>query len=151
MQQLFILLGGSLLAVMAGLSFVMQQAVNVNLRASLGSAAWAGFVSYVGGSVCMLVIALALRDPTPHVGVIVKSNWWAWTGGLFGAIYIGIAIMLVPRLGTAAFVTLLVAGQMLASLVFDHYGLFGLPRHPVDLYRILGAALLVGGVVLVRL
>ena len=151
MQQLFILLGGSLLAVMAGLSFVMQQAVNVNLRASLGSAAWAGFVSYVGGSVCMLVTALALRDPTPHVGVIVKSNWWAWSGGLFGAIYIGIAIVLVPRLGTAAFVTLLVAGQMLASLVFDHYGLFGLVRHPVDLYRLLGAALLVAGVVLVRL
>ena len=151
MQQLFVLLGGSLLAVMAGLSFVMQQAVNVNLRASLGSAAWAGFVSYVGGSVCMLVIALALRDPIPHVGVIAKSNWWAWSGGLFGAIYIGIAIVLVPRLGTAAFVTLLVAGQMLASLVFDHYGLFGLVRHPVDLYRLLGAALLVAGVVLVRL
>lgn len=151
MQQLFVLLGGSLLAVMAGLSFVMQQAVNVNLRASLGSAAWAGFVSYVGGSVCMLVIALALRDPIPHVGVIVKSNWWAWSGGLFGAIYISIAIVLVPRLGTAAFVTLLVAGQMLASLVFDHYGLFGLVRHPVDLYRLLGAALLVAGVVLVRL
>ena len=151
MQQLFVLLGGSLLAVMAGLSFVMQQAVNVNLRASLGSAAWAGFVSYVGGSVCMLVIALALRDPIPHVGVIAKSNWWAWSGGLFGAIYISIAIVLVPRLGTAAFVTLLVAGQMLASLVFDHYGLFGLVRHPVDLYRLLGAALLVAGVVLVRL
>ncbi len=151
MPQLFTLIGVSLLAVTAGLSFVMQQAVNANLRASLGSAAWAGFVSYLGGTVCMLLLALALRDPAPQAGAIARSNWWAWSGGLFGAVYIGISIMLVPRLGTATFVTLLVAGQMLASLVFDHYGLFGVPRHPADLYRLTGAAFLVAGVVLVRL
>lgn len=150
MPQFLALFGVSLLAVAAGLSFVMQQAVNANLRASLGSAAWAGFVSYLGGTVCMLLLALLLRDPMPQASAIARSNGWAWSGGLFGAVYIGISIMLVPRLGAMAFVTLLVAGQMLASLVFDHYGLFGVPRHPADLSRLLGAAFLVLGVVLVR-
>ena len=52
-----------LLSAGAGVSFVVQQAVNANLRAGLGSAAWAGFVSYLGGTVCMLILALVLRDP----------------------------------------------------------------------------------------
>jgi transporter family-2 protein len=124
--------------------------VNADLRASLNSAAWAGFVSYLGGTLYMLAIAAVMREGLPSPVAIAGSHWWAWSGGLFGAIYIAISILLVPRMGTATFVALLVAGQMLASLVFDHYGLFGVPRQPADLPRIAGALLLVGGVVLVR-
>ena len=139
-----------ILAAGAGASFVMQQAVNANLRASIGSAAWAGFVSYFGGTLCMLLLACVMREALPPTDVVLKSNWWAWSGGFFGAIYIAISIMLVPRLGTAIFVALLVAGQMFASLAFDHFGLFGIPQHSVDLFRLLGAVLLVAGAVLVR-
>jgi hypothetical protein len=57
---------------------------------------------------------------------------------------------LLPRLGTATFVALLVAGQMLASLLADHYGFFGVIQHPVSISRLLGAALLLGGVILIR-
>ncbi len=144
------LVGISLLAAVAGLSFVLQQAVNADLRASLHSAAWAGFVSYLGGTLCMLLLALVMRDQVPQVSALSRSHWWAWSGGLFGAMYISISIVLVPRIGTAAFVALLVTGQMLASLVFDHYGLFGVPRHPLDPVRLSGAFLLVVGAVLVR-
>lgn len=35
----------ALLGAAAGVSFVVQQAVNADLRASIGSAAWAGLVS----------------------------------------------------------------------------------------------------------
>jgi transporter family-2 protein len=139
-----------ILAAGAGASFVMQQAVNANLRASIGSAAWAGFVSYLGGTLCMLLLACAMREALPPTDVVTKSNWWAWSGGFFGAIYIAISILLVPRLGAAIFVTLLVAGQMFASLAFDHFGLFGIPQHSVDFSRLLGAILLVAGAVLVR-
>src|ERR1700686_1859241 len=83
------------------------------------SAAWAGFVSYLGGTLCILLLALAMREAVPLAAAAARSNWWAWTGGFFGAIYIAISILLVPRLGTATFIALLVAGQMLASLVVD--------------------------------
>ena len=139
-----------ILAAGAGASFVMQQAVNAKLRASIGSAAWAGFVSYFGGTLCMLLLACAMREALPPTDLVTKSNWWAWSGGFFGAIYIAISILLVPRLGTAIFIALLVAGQMFASLAFDHFGLFGIPQHSVDLSRLLGAILLVAGAVLVR-
>jgi bacterial/archaeal transporter family-2 protein len=150
MSPIFNLFGFALLAVGAGVSFVMQQSVNADLRSALGSAAWAGFVCYLGGTLCMLVLAAALRDGVPSTAAVLRSNWWAWSGGFFGAIYIAISILLVPRLGTAAFVALLIAGQMVASLVFDNYGWFGLAERPADPLRIFGALLLVGGVILIR-
>ena len=141
----------ALLAAGAGGSFVAQQAVNANLRASIDLAAWAGFVSYLGGTICMAVLALMLRDPWPAGAALARSNWWAWSGGFFGAIYIAVSILLLPRLGAATVVALIVMGQMLGSVAFDHYGWMGLPEHPADWQRILGALLLVGGVVLIRM
>jgi bacterial/archaeal transporter family-2 protein len=143
-------LGFTLLAIGAGVSFVIQQAVNADLRATVGSAAWAGFVSYFGGTLCMLVLAVALRATVPSGAAMVRSHWWAWSGGVFGASYIAVSILLVPRLGATTFVALLVAGQMMASLAFDNFGWFGLVQRPADPLRIVGAVLLVGGVLLIR-
>jgi bacterial/archaeal transporter family-2 protein len=98
----------------------------------------------------MLALAVGLRNRVPSAAAVLHSNWWAWSGGLFGAIYIAISILLVPRMGTATFVGLFIAGQMVASLVFDNYGWFGLAERPADPLRIFGALLLVGGVILIR-
>src|SRR3712207_648725 len=139
-----------LLAIAAGVSIVVQQVLNSNLRTALNSAAWSGFISYFVGVVCMALLAAALRDPVPSVSVAARIPWWAWSGGLFGAIFIGLAILLVPQLGAATFIALLVTGQMLASVTIDHFGLLGLTRRAIDLPRLIGVALLVGGVVLIR-
>jgi transporter family-2 protein len=140
----------ALLAVGAGASVLIQQVLNANLRAELGSASWSGFVSYALGVVCMLGVVATLRDPIPSGAVIARLPWWAWSGGLFGAIFIGLAIVLIPKLGGAAFIALLVTGQMVAALAFDHYGWLGVAQRPIDLVRVIGVALLIGGVVLIR-
>jgi bacterial/archaeal transporter family-2 protein len=139
-----------LLAIAAGVSIVVQQVLNSILRTALNSAAWSGFMSYFVGVVCMALLALALRDPLPSASVAARIPWWAWSGGLFGAIFIGLAILLVPHLGAATFIALLVTGQMLASVAFDHFGWLGLAQRPVDVPRLIGVALLIGGVVLIR-
>lgn len=139
-----------LLAVAAGVSLVTQQVLNANLRFALGSAAWSGFVSYALGLFCMALLAAALRDPLPSLGAAARIPWWAWSGGLFGAIFVGLAIVLVPQLGAATFIALLITGQMLGSMVFDHFGWFGLAQRPIDPTRLVGAALLIGGVILIR-
>jgi len=140
-----------ILAVAAGVSLVVQQALNANLRYALNSAAWSGFISYLVGVICMAAFALALRDPIPSATVAARIPWWAWSGGLFGAIFIALAIFLIPKLGAATFIALLVAGQMLCSLAFDHFGLLGIPVHPASLVRLAGAAFLILGVVLIRM
>jgi transporter family-2 protein len=137
------------LAVCAGVSIVVQQGLNSNLRTALNSAAWSGFASYAVGLLCMGVLLLAVRDPIPSAAA-GRVPLWAWSGGLFGAIFIALGILLVPRLGAAAFIALLVAGQMLSSLAFDQFGLLGVPQRAIDPGRLLGAALLVGGVFLIR-
>jgi len=138
-----------LLAFGAGVSIVIQQALNSNLRTELNSAAWSGFVSYSAGLACMALLVIALREPLPPVGVMARIPWWAWTGGVFGAIFIGLGIVLVPKLGAATFIALLVAGQI-GSVVFDHFGWLGLAQRPIDLSRVIGVLLLIAGVVLIR-
>jgi bacterial/archaeal transporter family-2 protein len=139
-----------LLAVGAGVSIVIQQVLNANLRSTLNSAAWSGFASYFVGLACMAFILAVLQDPVPAAGLATRMPWWAWSGGLFGAIFIGLGILLVPQLGAATFLALVVAGQMLASVTFDHFGLLGLAQRSFDLPRLIGVALLIGGVVLIR-
>ncbi len=139
-----------LIAMIAGVSIVTQQALNNNLRFALGSTVWPGFISYFVGLMSMVVFAIAMREPLPSLGVMSRIPWWAWSGGFFGAVFIAIAIFLVPKLGAATFIALFVAGQLLASLAFDHFGWLGLDVRPVDATKLIGAALLVGGVVLIR-
>lgn len=138
------------LAAAAGLCLVVQQGLNTSLRNALGSAAWSGFTSYIVGVICMLLLAIVLREPVPSVAQISRLPLWAFTGGIFGAIFIGLGILLVPKIGTATFFVVLVTGQMFGALIFDHFGFMGVPVNPISLARLAGAGLLVGGVVLIR-
>lgn len=151
MVDRFYALGLAVLGISAGGSFVTQSAVNSELRVILGSASWASFFSYLGGTITMLIVLAVMREPWIPVGTMTRSGWWAWTGGVFGAVYVVALIILLPRLGAGTAVSLLVTGQMLASLVFDHYGFFGLQEHPVNAIRLCGAALLILGVILIRI
>ena len=141
---------GYLLALAAGFSFVVQQAVNANLRADIGSPWWAGFVSYLGGTLVMLIAAVSFREPWLSKGTFRPADVLSWSGGFFGAIYIAISIILFPKLGAAKTVALIVTGQMIGSLLFDHFGLLGVPVQPVTVTRGFGAAMLIAGVVLLR-
>jgi len=100
----------ALLAVGAGVSVVIQQALNADLRVSLGSASWAALSSYLVGSLTLAVVLLVLREPWVSTAAVAKSSAWSWTGGVFGTIYIVVSILLLPHLGAATVVALLVTG-----------------------------------------
>jgi len=137
-------------ALAAGVSVVVQQVLNNSLRQIIHSAAWTGVASYFVGLLCMLAFTVIVRDPFPAISLSSRMPWWSLTGGLFGGIFIALAILTIPQLGAATFITLLVAGQMLASIAFDHFAWLGLAHRPLDLPRAIGAALLVLSVVLIR-
>ena len=144
------LLLSCLLTVFAGACVAMQQVLNADLRTQLGSPWWAGAVSYFVGLVATLSVALVAPGPRfaqTFQGAVPSLSW---TGGLFGATFIAIAILMLPRLGAATTLALMVVGQMFASLCIDHLGLFRVPEHPITLVRVAGVACLILGVVLVR-
>ena len=139
-----------LLAVIAGSVLPVQAGINAQLRVTLANPLAATLVSFLVGTVALALVALAARVALPPAGALERAPWWHWTGGLLGAVYVAMMIVLAPRLGAATLIAAVVAGQMLASLVLDHYALVGFPAHPISLQRMLGAALVIGGVALVR-
>jgi transporter family-2 protein len=140
----------SLAVVGAGISLALQQVLNARLRVELASAWWAGFVSYCVGMLVMLAAVVVFGEARLTGAALARVSWMSWMGGFFGAVFIGTAILTVPRLGAATVLALVVVGQMIGSMVFDQIGLFGLIPQPITPIRIAGAVLLVLGVVLVR-
>ena len=139
-----------LVAVLAGAMLPVQTGVNVQLRGLLGQPLAAALVSFVVGTLGLATVVAALRVPVPVGTAWERSAWWHWSGGLLGAAYIAMTVVLAPRLGAATLIAALVAGQMAASLIVDHYGWVGFAEHAVSPMRLAGAALIVVGVVLVR-
>ena len=140
-----------IVAVAAGVSVALQQVLNANLRSQLESPWWAGSVSYIVGAIVMLTLALTSSPPRLSGAFHGAIAWLSWTGGLFGAIFIATAIFMVPRLGAATVLALIVVGQMLGSLTFDQLGILGIPQHSVSPTRLIGAAFLILSVFLVRI
>jgi transporter family-2 protein len=101
------------------------------------------------GTVALLVLTLATR-PKLALAPLRDVPWWAWAGGFYGAFFVAVGAYAAPRLGVASLITIAVAGQLLAALVIDHYGGFGIDRTIITPGRLLGVALVVVGVVLVR-
>ncbi len=139
-----------LFAAFSGALVTVQAGYNAQLGKMLGHPLWATLASFVIGLVGIVAIMGALRVPAPVLGGLTGAPWYLWLGGFFGAIYVTAAIMYAPQLGAAVFMAAVVVGQMLASLLLDHYGLAGFSERPVSLMRLLGAALLVVGLLLLQ-
>ena len=135
------LFSGGLLAVQVGL--------NSELRARMGHPLWAAFTSFAIGTVALAAYLVLARANVPRPGEMVRGPWWMWAGGLVGAVYVAAAAAFASRLGAAPWLGLIVTGQILTSLALDHFGLVGFAPHPITPARILGAVLLLAGVVVV--
>ncbi|KJZ38174.1 MULTISPECIES: DMT family transporter [Pseudomonas] len=140
-----------LLALIAGAVVPFQSAINANLTRGLGHPLWATLASLLVSIVVLLPIIVALRLPLPSLAFITRAPLWMWAGGAFGVCFISLALMLLPKLGASGFIALALAGQVVASLVLDHFGWFGLMERHMTLPRAFGAVLLVAGVVLIQL
>jgi bacterial/archaeal transporter family-2 protein len=139
-----------LAALLVGMGQPIQAAINAQLRTHLGDPAWATMVSVLVSTTAIALYLLIRRVPPPALKVASGAPWWLWTGGLLGVTFVAAGLVVTPRLGAGITFALIVLGQMTASLVLDQWGLLGLPIHHANPLRVLGVAMLVGGVVLVR-
>lgn len=135
--------------VLAGGATALQAPTNAKLMTAVGSPVNAAFVSFAVGTAALGVLALMFQA-RPDWAAARGLPWYAWIGGLYGVIFVVAATWGVPRLGVALTITLMVAGQLLISLILDHFGAFGAPRQPISWGRICGVGLVVAGVLMVR-
>jgi len=137
------------LAVLIGAGLSVQVGLNSQLRGQLGDPALAALGNFLVGTSALLVWLIFLRVTWPSVETLRAVPPTQWMGGLLGASYVAAAALLAPRLGSAPLLVLIVGGQLLMSLVLDHYGWIGFATHEMNVWRLLGAMLLVVGMVLI--
>lgn len=139
-----------LIALLAGAMMPTQAATNSKMSLFVGSPILAAFVSFLVGTVALFVYALLSGETLASLVEARNAPPIAWIGGFLGAFFVAAAVMLVPRIGVAMTFSLFIAGQMIVTLVLDHFGLLGVPVKEVSLARIGGILLITAGVVLIR-
>lgn len=137
------------LIILAGGATALQAPTNARLMTAVGSPVNAAFVSFAVGTAVLGLLAVVFQT-RPDMVAARALPWYAWIGGLYGVVFVIAATWGVPRLGVALTITLMVAGQLLISLILDHFGAFGAPQQPINLGRLAGVALVIGGVIMVR-
>jgi transporter family-2 protein len=139
-------------ALVMGLFMAIQPAINLELRRFVGSPAQAAMVSTFVSTISLgFFVFVIQRKPWPSLAAAQSTPWWIWIGGLLGAAYVAISVVLVSRLGTAFAFSLVVLGQMVTALLIDRFGWFGVPIHDLTPGRLIGVALVISGVVLIRM
>lgn len=138
------------LMVAAGLGLAVQAAANARLREGVQSPALSALLSFVIGGAVLAVLTVSGALGRGRLTGLGALPAWAWLGGIFGAIYVCAAVVSVPRIGTALVIASAVFGQMAAALALDTFGWFGVPRIPVNPWRIAGAVFLLIGVIMMQ-
>jgi len=138
------------LALVAGAMMPTQAVINNKMAAFVESPIAAAFISFFVGTVALFIYLVASGTPVGNLSQARNAPPIAWIGGLLGAFFVTAAVTLVPRLGVAMTFSLIIAGQMLVTLVLDHFGFLGIDIRPVNIARVAGMLLILGGVVLIR-
>ncbi|HZM62657.1 MAG TPA: DMT family transporter [Vicinamibacterales bacterium] len=139
-----------LFALLTGAGVAVQSVINARLRVLLDGPFWAAAVQVIVALVFLLVLTLLTRQPAPVLSGIARAPLWIWTGGLFGAMFVLATIILTPKLGATLTLAMMIVGQLTGALVVDHYGLFSGTIVRLSTLRVLGVALLLLGVWLIR-
>ena len=142
----------SLVGIVAGMLIALQAPINAQLSRALGMPIAAAAASFVAGAVVLVTISLVVSQSRGiSIAWDVPPLWMFFAGGCLGAAFVTFALVLTPKLGAAATMALIVAGQLLAGLILDRMGYFDLAVREITLGRMAGAVMLLAGALLIRL
>jgi transporter family-2 protein len=137
------------LALIAGTLVPLQGALNAKLGAAAASPVHASLVSFVVGTLAIATYALVTRQTVSWSGM-AAAPWYAWLGGFCGAFALTAIILLFPKLGPGLGFGLIIAGQLIASVLLEHFNVLVAEPHPISALRLIGVALVLGGVAMIR-
>ena len=136
-------------ALLAGTLFTVQTGSNARLKEAFGDALPAVIVSSSLGIILLIAVMLTARISWPSLSSVAGAPWWGWLGGVLGAVYAVTTVLLARELGAATLTALVVTGQLLCSVVLDHFGWVGFTEHAASIGRMVGCLLMVAGFFLI--
>lgn len=139
-----------LVALVVGSGYMVQAGINATIAQYHGHPLLAALTNTTVASLALLIAILVMRVPLPSITVLGAAPWWAWTGGLLGGFFVLSSLVLAPKLGAAVFVSTTIVGTMAESLAIDHFGFLVYRVQPVTGLRLLGAVLVVSGMVMIQ-
>ncbi len=139
-----------IVAVCAGMALPFQAGINASLAKQLGSAPQSAWVSFLGGLLMMSFFCWVKGAGVPSLRVLQQAPPHLLTGGFLGGTMVITVILLAPKIGAVAVVACLVVGQLLVSVIIDHYGWVGFHVRPISAMRLLGVAMLIAGVFIIQ-
>ena len=139
-----------LIALAAGAMMPTQAATNNKMAAFVDSPILSALVSFLVGTIALFVYVIVSGIPLANLASVKDAPAVAWIGGLLGAFFVTAAVTLVPKLGVAMTFSLIIAGQMIVTVIIDHFGFLGVPVQEVTIERIGGILLITVGVIIIH-
>ncbi|WP_461612422.1 DMT family transporter [Clostridium sp. Marseille-QA1073] len=142
------------LALISGFALTLQVGINGELRSKIGSPILSSLISFAVGTIVLTITffftILSGSSSAQNFINIKNTSWWMFTGGLLGAFYIFTTIFTSPKIGFANMFSLVICGQIILAVIFDHFGLLGNQIHTINSLRVLGIILLILGVYIIQ-
>lgn len=143
------------LALIAGMALTLQVGFNGQLRTIVGDPIFSSFISFLVGTIGLgFLFSYTLLSGTyplaDSMAMLKEIRWWMLIGGLLGAFYIFVTILVSPKIGFANMFSLVICGQIMLSVLFDHFGFLGNEIHLLTPQRMLGFLFLILGVYMIQ-
>ena len=135
------------LTLLAGLAGSVQVAVMGRFGDRIGIVEALTFATCVQLALSLSILLLS-RLGTGGLSGAFRTPIWMWSGGVMGLIVVFTITFAQPRIGAAATIGLLIAGQLAMGAVIDRFGLFGVDRIEFTWTRAAGIVLLGAGAAL---
>lgn len=144
----------SLFGIIAGVCVAVQTGLNNVLGKSVPNI-WVTLVSHLGGAIFALLLIIVSGFLSPRIaqqalGQISSAPWYAFAGGIFGVAIVASVMVSIKTLPVGTTLAMVIAGQLLASVIMEQGGLFGLQAHPIGIGRAIGIAMICGGTYLMK-
>lgn len=127
-----------------------QAGLNARLGKSIDSPTYASLFSFIVGALTVAIYLQFTKETVTWAG-LKSASISSWLGGgVTGAIFITASMLALPRIGMAMTFGLIVAGQVIVSVLLDHFDILVAEQHSFNMWRLLGIILIIGGVLIVR-
>ena len=134
------------LAFAAATAIAIQAPINSRLgQALMGQPLMAALISFSIGTVTLFILCLFRADFNNLGPTLLQQPLWKLTGGVLGALVVFCSALLPLKIGLGNFLFTVVVTQIIVALIIDHFGLIGMPTKSIDLWRFLGALVLLCG------